>query len=450
MKGEYMRDHSKHIELSRHEAVESILKLCEFGSVENRTELVSLAEARGRVLARDVLAQTETPNVLTCCMDSIAVRWEDFEQGDPDTSKWVRGVNWQFANTGIAMPEGFDTAIVIEHVAVSEDQQHVSIDAAPSARFAGTRPAGSTQKVGDILAHAGEVVTPDIMAQIAGGNVTAVPVVRKPRVAFIPTGNELIAPGGIVPSARTLETNSILARGKIEQWGGQPLIFDIVPDVPARIEAAILEACALADIVVLNAGSSKGSDDWSCEQMEALGQVVCHETNHGPGHHSSFAYVNNTPIVGISGPSGGASFTMNFYLRPLMRTWLGLPQEPTKLVARLTEAFPAKGKKTDEVKPLADAQAAACATEGANKREKQRSLRTDGEVRPSVVGPEATFYGIKFVMLAQAPDGMLEATPVKGHAGSRATWGANAYYMMPSGPGIEPPCAGDLIEVELR
>ena len=97
-----MRDHSKHIELSRQQAVEGILGLCDFGAIEDRVELVSLAEAQGRVLARDVLAQTETPNVLTCCMDSIAVRWEDFENGDPDTSTWARGVNWQFANTGIA------------------------------------------------------------------------------------------------------------------------------------------------------------------------------------------------------------------------------------------------------------------------------------------------------------------------------------------------------------
>ena len=445
-----MRDHSRHIELSRQQAVEGILELCDFGAIEDRVELVSLAEAQGRVLARDVLAQTETPNVLTCCMDSIAVRWEDFENGDPDTSTWVRGVNWQFANTGIAMPAGFDTAIVIEHVAVSEDQQHVSIDAAPSKRFAGTRPAGSTQKVGDVLAAAGTVVTPDVMAQIAGGNVTSVPVVRKPRVAFIPTGNELIAPGGIVPAGRNLETNSILARGKIEQWGGQPMIFDIVPDIPERIEAAVLDACALADIVVLNAGSSKGSDDWSCEQLEALGRVVCHETNHGPGHHSSYAYVNGTPVVGISGPSGGASFTMNFYLRPLMRTWLGFPAEPARIVARLTEAFPGKGSKNDAVKPLADETAAHAAGAEAHKREKAQTLRADGEVRPSVVNPDATFYGIKFVMLSQGADGMLQATPVKGHAGSRETWHANAYYMMPSGPGIKPPVAGDLIEVELR
>ena len=444
-----MRDHSNHIELSRQQAVEDILALCDFGPLENRLELVSLSCAQGRVLAHDVLAQTDTPNVLTCCMDSIAVRWEDFEGKTPDTSTWVRGINWQFANTGIAMPAGFDTAIVIEHVRVSEDQQHVEIDAAPSKRFAGTRPAGSIQKVGDVVACAGTVITPDILAQIASGNVTSVPVVRRPRVAFIPTGNELIAPGGLVPAGRNLETNSILAQGKIEQWGGQAMVFDIVPDIPERINDAVLQACSLADIVVLNAGSSKGSDDWSCEQLEALGTVVCHETTHGPGHHSSYAYVNGVPVVGISGPSGGASFTMNFYLRPLMRTWLGLPANPPRIVARLTEAFPVSGKKQNASQAVEN-KAAANETTDTTSDHPAQSLPSQGEVRPSVVKPNAVFYGIKFVMLSQGANGMLEATPVKGHAGSRATWGANAYYMMPSGPGIEPPAAGDLIEVELR
>lgn len=429
-----MRDHSHHIELSRQQAVAGILELCDFGPLSSRTELVSLNEARNRVLACDVLAQTDTPNTLTCCMDSIAVRWQDFEQGAPDTSTWVRGVHWQFANTGIAMPEGFDTAIVIEHVHVSDDQQHVTIDAMPSARYAGTRAAGSIQKTGDIVAHAGSIITPDIMAQIASGNIRAVPVVRKPRVAFIPTGNELTSPGGIISPGRNVETNSILAQGKIEQWGGQAMIFDIVPDNPALIERAVLEACSLADIVVLNAGSSKGSDDWSCEQLEALGTMVCHETNHGPGHHSSYAYVNNTPVVGISGPSGGASFTMNFYLRPLMRTWLGLPAEPDMLYARLSEAFPQKGKKKH----------------AATAPEQNGNLQSNGEVRPSVVNPDATFYGIKFVKLTLSEDGVVHATPVKGHAGSRETQSANGYYMMPSGPHITPPVAGDVIPVELR
>lgn len=422
-----MRDHSHHIQLSREEAVAAILEAWDWKAAsENRDETVSISEAIGRVLARDVASTVEVPNALTCCMDSIAVHFDDFADGIPDTSAWVRGVDWQFANTGIAMPEGYDAAIAIEHVTVSADEQHVEIDAAPSERFAGTRPAGGNLHVGDALAAAGDVVTPDVAARVAGGNHCSVIVRDRPKVAFIPTGNELVRPGGFIEKGKNLETNSVVARGKIEAWGGSALIFDIVPDKPELIEAAVREAVRTADIVVLNAGSSKGSDDWSCEQLEEMGTVLCHETNHGPGHHSWYAVVDGKPIVGISGPSGGASVTMNFYLRPLIRAFLGLEPEVPRLPARLAKAFPVRPKP------------------------KQKPGANEGEKRPSVVAEGARFFGIKMVSVALGADGVLEATPVEGRPGSKEALAANAYYMMPAGPGIEPPAVGDVIMVELR
>lgn len=430
-----MRDHSHHIEMSREEAVAAMLSLCAFpeaGDVRAE-ELIPLSETIGRTLARDVASQVDKPNVLQCCMDSIAVHWSAFEDDDmPDTAQWVRGVDWEFANTGVAMPEGFDTAIVIEHVKVSDDEQHVAIDAAPSARFAGTRAPGSQMKRGDVLAHAGEVVNADMLARIAAGNVCAVPVRVKPKVAFIPTGDELVAPGGPIQPGRNIETNSILAAAKIRGWGGVPLVFDIVPDNPELIKDAIRRACAMADIVVLNAGSSKGSADWNCEQMEELGQVICHETNHGPGHHSSFALVDGTPVVGISGPPAGASFTLNFYLRPLMMRFLGRSPEPERVPVRLAAAFPAKGG------------------HGAKKGDAAGKQQVAGEVRPSIVAPGATFYGIKFLTVEALPDGTLAGTPLPGRPGSPEAEAANAYYMLPSGPGVTPPQPGDVIWVELR
>ena len=157
-----MRDHSSHIELSRFDAVEALLAALptEFGDGKGcgRYEQISVDDAFGRVLARDVIAKTDVPNVLTCSMDSIAVHWSDFAclgEGEiPDTTGWVRGVDWEFANTGVAMPEGFDTAVVVEHVEVSDDEQHVTIDAAPSKQFAGTKPVGAQMKAGDIVVEA--------------------------------------------------------------------------------------------------------------------------------------------------------------------------------------------------------------------------------------------------------------------------------------------------------
>lgn len=430
-----MRDHSKHIELSREEAVATMLKRCELpyrGDVVPWMEMVPITEAFGRVLADDVWSRVEMPNCLTCNMDSIAVRWADFEDGMPDTSAWIQGLNWEFANTGVAMPEGFDTAIVIEHVKVSDDGQHVQIDAAPSCQFAGTRPAGSQLKLHEAVAHRGDIVTPDIASRIASGNVVSVLVRRKPKVAFIPTGNELVAPGSaFVPTGRNIETNSLLARGKVEAWGGIFMPTGIVADDGDEIGTAVRTAAEYADIVVLNAGSSKGSDDWSIEQLEEMGEVICHQTNHGPGHHSSYAVVDGVPVVGISGPPMGASFTLDFYLRPLMRVFLGLEPEVSRVPVRLASSFPQGGpggpsaKKPGEPLP--------------------------GEARPrEATDPGSVFYGIKFLNVRTEEDGSLVGEPVAGRPGSPEVRSANAYYMMPMGSGVKPPAAGDVIEIELK
>lgn len=437
-----MRDHSLHVELSRQEAVAEMIDAlsASFGNI--RPERVTLENAYGRVLSQDVTCKSDIPSAHTCALDSIAVKWDDFanlEPGTiPDTSSWVRGIDWEFANTGVAMPEGFDTAIVIEHVEVSDGEERVSILAAPSSRFAGTRAAGSKMRAGDVAVAAPCVITPDIAARIASAGHSSAEVIARPRVAFIPTGNELVPPnvpfskhasGKFAGKGKVYESNSVVVRGKVEQWGGVYVPFDIVPDDRDAIQTAIERACAVADIVVLNAGSSKGSDDWSVEVLEEMGRIICHQTNHGPGHHSSYAIVGDTPIVGISGPSAGASFTLNFYLLPIMRKFLGLNPDPTLIPARLGAEFP-KGKM--------------------HKRAEENSRSLSGEERP----PEATqpgeeFFSVKFLRLEVDSSGQLVATPLPGRPGSPQTYGANALYMLPAGASATMPSPGDIIMVEL-
>ena len=428
-----MRDHSSHITVTKDQARELLIGACRF---EPRIERVPVDEAYGRVLAVDAKAQLDMPNCLTCRMDSVAVRWADFERVDgvPDTSGWTRGVEWEFANTGIGMPVGFDTAIAIEHVTVTEDAdgtQHVTFDAPPSKQYAGTEPAGSRMHAGDVLVEAGETLTPLLVSLVASGNNTHVEVFAKPVVAFIPTGNELVKPGSVIERAKNIETNSLLAKGKIEAWGGIPLIWDIVPDSQEALKDAVVAACEAADIVVLNAGSSKGSDDWNIEMLEEVGRVLYHETAHGPGHHSSGAVVDGTPVVGISGPPGGAAFTMDFYLYPVMMHWFGLDPEPEKLQVRLREMFPALGP-------------------GGKKPPAPPEGKPKGEERPSVAGPKTEFFGVKQLRFMQE-EGSAElwAIPAGGvHLKPAEAENMDCYFMMSSAKPA--PLYGEIIEVEVR
>ena len=208
-------------------------------------------------------------------------------------------------------------------------------------------------------------------------------------------------------------------------WGGECMVYPIVPDKPDMIEDALHRACAEADIVVLNAGSSKGSDDWAMEILDKIGHVINHEVSHGPGHHSSYAVVDNTPIVGISGPALGATFTTDFYLKPVIDLWYGRPTTPQHVTARLAA-------------PFADLFSAP----------KEKDKRA-GELRPAF---ERTtpFHSIRHIVLTQAEDGIIEATPLKFKPGVVQAETAAGYYPLANGCGHVSPQVGDMIEIELR
>ena len=437
-----MRDHSRHIEMTREEAVAALLSRCAF---EPQVEEVAVTAALGRTLAADVVSQVTMPSSLTCRMDSVAVRFADFEAGMPDTSGWAQGEQWQFANTGVAMPEGFDTAFRVEDCDIESDDEagwRVAFHRMPREKGEGTKPAGADLVPGDLLARAGSVLTPLLMASVASGGNTSVPVLAKPRVAFIPTGNELVPVSATPPMGKNLETNSVLIAGKIEQWGGCPRVWPIIPDDRAAVRAAIQEAVATCDIVVINAGSSKGSDDWTCEVLEDMGEVLCHETNHGPGHHSSMAVVDGKPIVGISGPPLGASFTTDFYLLPVMLHWFGKDEVIPRVKARLTADFPKSGPGAGKHAPAPTpaAKAAAEAPKQGNGPEGPGTKR--GEARQ--------FFSVQQLRVERQPDGSLAATPIPMADGMMALDNANAFFRLYAGPAAPRPQAGDEIEVELR
>lgn len=439
-----MRDHSHHIQLTRSEAVQAMLAALEADKFSARTlaraEFVPLAQAFGRLLAADVCAKTDIPNALTCCLDAVALRWEDFAglpAGTiPDTSQWKRGEQWQFANTGVAMPAGFDTAVCIEHVTVSADNQHITLQAAPPEQFACTRPAGSTMQAEQVAVPAGTLVTPDVAAAVASAGHSTVQVLARPRVTFIPTGNELMpanvpfspdAPELYAGTGRVFESNGILTQGKVQEWGGAFTAFDIVPDDYAAIKHAIAQACATSDIVVLNAGSSKGSDDWSVEVLEEMGHIICHQVAHGPAHHSFYALVDGVPVVGISGPPGGVSFALGFYLLPIMRLWLGLDPLPQRFSAVLDGSFGENFAATRAGKPAA------------------------GDQRPvEVIAPDASFQSVRFMDVTVSEDGVVHAMPRKGKAGSAQTQSANGLYMLEATAHSTFPEPGDIIQLELR
>ncbi len=338
-----MRDHSAHICMRSEEAAATILSKVEFAPA---TEHVLIGDALGRVLAADVFCPLDLPNTLCSKMDAISVYFDDFASGQmPDVSQWKRGVNWQFANTGTAIEGDFDTCIMIEFVQLDENEEIVALTKMPKERGEMTIPVGKRHKKGRLLLERGTRITPTKMSALAMAGVAQVPCVRKPRVIFIPTGDELVPPGFPLPKGQCYEANSLMLKGKLTEWGAESYTHPILGDDWDEIKNAVFAAVEEYDIVILNAGSSKGSKDFNIEILEENGQLLYHEVNHGPGHHSSAAVLGGKPVIGISGPPSGAEYTADWYLKPVIDAWLyGAPKPAKKIRAKLAHDLPASGK----------------------------------------------------------------------------------------------------------
>lgn len=315
----------------------------------NRMELVSIWEADGRTVSEDLTAPYSLPNRNASGCDGIAVRFEDFAGGTPDTSAWKEGREFLFSNTGVAIPEGFDTVVPIEEVEFQNGR--VSIRTAPQRKGEEVQLAGSQMTEGEILARRGEMLTPDTLGNLLSAGFQSVPVFAKPRVLFLPTGDELVPAGGAVPPGKNVESNSVMIYAMLKRYGCQAAVGAIVPDDPAKLETAIRQGLRQSDMVVIGAGSSKGNKDFTMDVLEKLGTVIVQELGVAPGKHCSLTMVEGKPVLGIPGPPGGARLIGQYYLRAaaeLLAT--GSRHEPFQVAARLTEDVP--GRWMDFMQPV--------------------------------------------------------------------------------------------------
>lgn len=185
--------------------------------------------------------------------------------------------------------------------------------------------------------------------QIARGGHSEIEVFRRPRIAFIPTGDELLPIDRKVPSGKNLESNSLMARMKLNEWGAEAVVLGIVPDDPALISAAITEVLGSCDIVVINGGSSKGTKDFTSLVLEGFGEVLSHAVLLGPGAHTIFCITPEAkPIIGLSGPSEGAECTIDWYILPLIEAYYGRrPHEVPCVEAKLLTPLENSGHSVD-------------------------------------------------------------------------------------------------------
>ncbi len=293
-------------------------------------ETVPLEQALGRVTAAPIWARVSSPHYDSAAMDGIAVRARD-TVGASETSPVRLRVGEQavWVDTGDPLPAGFDAVIMVE-VVHEVDEATVEVQS-PVPPYHHVRPLGEDIVATELVLPESHRLRPVDLGACAAAGLVELPVRRRPTVAVIPTGSELVPAGQPLRLGDIVESNSLVLAGMVEAWGGKATRWQSIPDDYDRLRAAILEAVQGYDMVVVNAGSSAGSEDYTARLVEELGLLVVHGVAIRPGHPVVLGVVRGKPVLGIPGYPVSAALTCELFVKPIIERVLGAraPERPT-------------------------------------------------------------------------------------------------------------------------
>jgi putative molybdopterin biosynthesis protein len=292
-------------------------------------ESLPLAEALGRVTAEPVWAKLSSPHYHGSAMDGVAVRAEDtFGASEASPVRLRLGSEATWVDTGDALPPNANAVIMLEHIqTVGADQIELI---APVAPWQHVRAMGEDIVATELVLPAGKTLTPVDLGAVAACGLAQVNVRRRPKVAVLPTGSELVEPGVAVKAGDIIEFNSLVLCSQVREWGAEPTRYSITPDDCDQLRDRVEQALQTHDVVVVNAGSSAGSEDFTARVVQALGELLVHGVAIRPGHPQILGVAQGKPILGIPGYPVSAVLNAELFVRPLVYRLLGaaLPERP--------------------------------------------------------------------------------------------------------------------------
>jgi putative molybdopterin biosynthesis protein len=317
---------------SRSEALERFLSRV---SLSRRAEQIPVRSGLGRVTTEPVFARRSIPGYLVAAMDGIAVKATDtYGASDQQLQELTRGENYLPVDTGDPIPDGFDAVIKIE------DLQQLGAGKigimTPTAPWQHVRSVGEDVVAQEIIFPAYHRLRPVDLGVLLAGGISTINVLDKPRVVIIPTGDELADPQVELQRGEIPEFNSTVIAGYLDEWGTAVEVHPIVRDRPEDLSNKITAALAGADMVLINAGSSAGREDFTAAVIERLGQVLVRGIATKPGKPTILGQIQEKPVVGLPGYPVSAYLALEWFVRPLLYRYYGQAEPERPRVRALT------------------------------------------------------------------------------------------------------------------
>jgi molybdopterin molybdotransferase len=317
-----------------------------------------LADAIGYVLAEDILSPIFVPPFDNSAMDGYAVRLADLNAnnvmplagksfaGQPFDGEWPAGYCVRIM-TGAKIPDGCDAVIMQENT--EESDAGIVINQTDVKPQNNIRPTGDDIKQGDVVLPKGARLTARDIPMIATLGISHVTVVRKPRVAFFSTGDELKPLGEALAEGQIYDSNRYGIKPLIENFGCEPIDLGIIPDCPEQLKATFEQAQTLADVVVTSGGVSVGEADYTKDILEELGQIGFWKLAIKPGKPFAFGKLSTAWFCGLPGNPVSAVMTMYVLVQPMLAKLAGHTEwkAPESIPAITRSAFKKSPGRTD-------------------------------------------------------------------------------------------------------
>jgi putative molybdopterin biosynthesis protein len=293
-------------------------------------EVIKVDDSLGRITAQPVFARHSSPSYNAAAMDGIAVRFLDLSTANETSPVVLPNSSYLPVNTGNALPPGFDAVVMIEDVHyLSDDSVELT---APATPWQHVRTIGEDIVSTELILPENHTIRPIDLGAILATGTTEIQVKCAPKALVIPTGSELIQPGVDSTPGQIIEFNSRILAGTIQQWGAAAQRSLPVSDNPDLLKEAILGAAQTNDIVIINAGASAGTKDFSASVLAEIGEVIVHGIAIKPGKPAILAIVDDTPVIGLPGYPISALLTMRLFVEEMINGFFGMETPPHQSV----------------------------------------------------------------------------------------------------------------------
>ncbi|MDD4764477.1 MAG: molybdopterin-binding protein, partial [Atribacterota bacterium] len=300
--------------ISLEEAKQKLEKAISEGLIKlnPKNELLPIEKSLDRITSEPIFAKRSSLHYTAAAMDGIAVHSQSTENASEKNPVILsQKKDFLYVNTGNPLPEDFDSVIKIEDVIPVKDDnelQNEEENFLDLKIFQSVSPGTNVRNIGeDIVTHqliltANHKIRPiDIGALMAGG-ISEIRVLKKPRVAIIPTGEELVnLDEKEIKAGDILDFNSRMLSNSVTQWGGEPVIYPIIRDIKEELKKTLQSAATENDIVTVIAGTSAGSKDFTVKALADIGEILFHGIAIMPGKPTLAGIVQGVPVIGLPG-----------------------------------------------------------------------------------------------------------------------------------------------------